>query len=221
MTDYSYIATQPVFFLFIAFSFFVTLAYFRGRRRNKKISTDALNEIVNIIKPDDHLYTNIGGAIGYHANMTINNKGSLLSRVEATITLLPRHSLLYLPISMLIRKYDRLFITMHLRRTPMEELHIIEKKYRKFSGARIVNVAKLKNEEIKWGKFVFFLYYKSSAGIAVLKKFIAENPDPANVRHIALVPEQKRGFVFMIPRKGAVETSLAAIYKWLPSTLKD
>ena len=69
MFDNEQIATQPVFLLFIAFSFFLTLVYFWGRKKNKALSLSVFNDITDVIKPDDQTFTNIGGAIGYHAKI--------------------------------------------------------------------------------------------------------------------------------------------------------
>jgi len=102
-------------------SVLLTLGYFYGRRSNRRIYQSAFNDIVDVVKPDDQNFTNIGGAVGFHANLFIKKKGGTpFSRVDATITLLPRHSWLYLPISKLIRKYDRLFITLYLKNRPQK-----------------------------------------------------------------------------------------------------
>ena len=108
------IVTTPVFLLFVGVTFLLTLGYFWGRRRNQKVFLDAFNDLVGVVKPDDQTFTNIGGVVGYHANLYIKNK-SPVTRVDATITLLPRHSWLYLPVSYLIMRYDRLFITFYVR----------------------------------------------------------------------------------------------------------
>ncbi|MCX5834178.1 MAG: hypothetical protein NTV99_06670, partial [Deltaproteobacteria bacterium] len=127
MFEHEYLLTQPLFYLFIAFSLFLSLGYFWGRRRNKNIFLSAFNDLVEIVKPDEQKFTNIGGTIGYHANLIVKRKGPV-SQVDATITMLPRQSLLYIPISKLIMKHDRLFITIYLNKTPSGEGHLIEKK---------------------------------------------------------------------------------------------
>ncbi len=221
MGEYDYIITQPAFFAFVAFSFLLTLGYFWGRRQNKKIFLSAFNDIMEVFRPDDQTFTNIGGAIGYHANLYFKKKGFFLSRVDATITMLPRHSWLYFPISKLIRKYDRLFIEMYLKNKPQEECHIIEKQYSRFAGAKITGEGRLNKETVTWGAYTFYLYYETAETHTRLMKFIERNPDPGVIRHIAVVPEQKKCFLFMIPRKGQVAKSLSPVYQWLPSVVKD
>jgi hypothetical protein len=220
MENYANIVHQPIFFLFIAFSFLLTFGYFWGRRSNRRIYQSALNDLVDVVKPDDQTFTNIGGAVGFHANLFVKKKGIPFSRVDATITLLPRHSWLYLPISKLIRKYDRLFITLNLKRPPAEEAHLIESKYSKFRGPKIQNAHLLHHETVKWENLDFHLYTSSREMLEKMRSFIKKNPDPGIIRHIALVPEQKKGFIFMIPKPDQVARYFAPIYHWLPSVVK-
>jgi hypothetical protein len=212
---------QPIFFLFIGFSVLLTLGYFWGRRSNRRIYRSVFNDLVDVVKPDDRNFTNIGGAVGFHANLFIKKKGTPFSRVDATITLLPRHSWLYLPISKLIRKYDRLFITLYLKRPPVEEAHLIENKYSKFMGSKIENAHLLHHETVKWKDLDFHLYYHSLEMREKMRSFMRTNPSPGIIRHIALVPEQKKGFIFMIPKPDQVARDFARIYHWLPSVIKE
>jgi hypothetical protein len=220
MENYADIAHQPVFFLFIGFSFLLALGYFWGRRSNRRIYQSALNDLVDVVKPDDQTFTNIGGAVGFHANLFVKKKGIPFFRVDATITLLPRHSWLYLPISKLIRKYDRLFITLYLKRPPVEEAHLIETRYSKFRGSKIENADRLHHDIVRWENLDFHLYYKSQEMREKMRAFIKNNPNPGIIRHIALVPEQKKGFIFMIPKPDQVARYFALIYHWLPSVAK-
>ncbi|MFO8031965.1 MAG: hypothetical protein R6U22_05425 [Desulfohalobiaceae bacterium] len=221
MAQYEQIITQPIFFLFVAFSVLLAWGYFWGRRRNHRIFASAFEDLLQVFKPDDQKFTNIGGAIGYHANLYIRKKKAFLSQVDATITMLPRHSLLYLPISKLIRKYDRLFVELYLKSKPKEECHLLEQRYSRFAGTKISNIHKLHREKLVWGKYDFELYYESLEARQKVLEFISRNPDPGGIRHIALVPEQIKCFIFMIPRKGQVAQDLAPVYTWLPSLSKS
>ena len=192
MEPYADILHQPIFFLFIGFSFLLTFGYFWGRRSNRRIFHSAFNDLVDVVKPDDQNFTNIGGAVGFHANLFVKKKGIPFSRVDATITLLPRHSWLYLPVSKLIRKYDRLFITLYLKKPPLEEAHLIESKYSKFMGSKIENAHLMHHETVKWETLDFHLYYRSREMLENMRSFMKKNPVPGIIRHIALVPEQKK-----------------------------
>jgi hypothetical protein len=216
MFKYQYIVTQPVFFLFVAFSCLLSAAFFWGRRRNKRIFLSTFNDLVDVVHPDDQTFTNIGGVVGYHANL-ITNKKSPFAKVDATITLLPRHSLLYMPISRMIMKFDRLFITLHMRARLPGEGHLIEKKYAGFRGPKITNEHILEKTEIQWGENRFFLYYEKVNIRDRLMAYVNRNPEPGMIRHIALVPGQRKCFLFMIPKTGAVKDAFAPVYRWIGS----
>ena len=220
MSHYEHIIYQPVFFLFIAFSFLLAFGYFWGRRKNQEIASSAFDDLLKVFRPTDQQFTNIGGAIGYHANLAVKRKGGLLSRVDATITMLPRHSWLYLPLSKCIRKYDRLFLELYLKNTPKEECHLIETGYSRFSGARITNREQLQQEEVRWGNFQFLLFSQSPGTRSAFLDFMADHPEPGCLRHIAIVPQRNKCFLFMIPRKGDVAKNLLPVYNWLPRLLK-
>jgi hypothetical protein len=217
MPDNDVIIYQPIFILFVAFSLVLTWGYFRGKRQNKELSASAFEDLVRVFKPDDQQFTNIGGAIGYHANLLIKSKKARLSRVDATITMLPRHSLLYLPISKLIRKYDRLFVELYLKKRPGEEAHLLEKEYARFSGTKITNKHKLSVESVEWEGMDFDLFFESEQMRQKLMDFITHNPHPRGIRHLALVPEQNKCFVFLIPKKGEVGKALSPVYARLAS----
>lgn len=211
---YEHLTAEPLFYLFIAFSALLGFGYFWGQRFNNRLFRSAFGDLVAVVKPVDQTFTNIGGLIGYHAVLRPPKK-SPVERLDATITFLPRHAWLWMPISKVIRRYDRLFITLHLRRPPPAEGHLIEKGYACFRGPKISNTQRLGKEEMRWGKYKFLLYFADEAIHRQLKKFSTAHPDPGTVRHIALIPEQRRAFIFMIPREGAVASDLAPVYRWI------
>ncbi|HOK06085.1 MAG TPA: hypothetical protein PK836_03045 [Syntrophales bacterium] len=217
--EHEYIARQPLFYLFIAFSALLGYGFFRGRRVNEGIFRSAFQDLLDIVRPVDQTFVNIGGTIGYHATLT-PPKGGPVTKVEATITFLPRQALLWMPISLIIRRWDRLFVTLHLSRPPVAEGHLIEKGYARFRGPKIANAHLLKREDLAWGGREFFLYWGSEAIRGHLRRFTQERPDPGRLRHLALVPSQRRAFVFMIPKAGQVARDLGPVYRWLPTVLK-
>ena len=220
MFEYAHLAKEPLFYLFLAFSFMLGAGYFWGKRVNTRIFRSAFTDLVSVVQPTDQTFTNIGGLIGYHAKLAMPKK-SPVEGVEATITFLPRHSWLWMPVSKIIRKYDRLFITLHLRQAPGAEGHLIEEGYSRFRGPKILNADRLKQEKLAWGKSSFLLYYGNGKMRDRLRTLAGGSPDPGNIRHVAVVPEQKRCFIFMIPREGQVAKDLAPVYRWLLSQFKQ
>lgn len=211
------ITNQPIFYLFIAFTILLILGYSWGRRKNTNIYKNSFQELLDIFKPKNQKFTNIGGLAGYHANILPKND-KVITRVDATITLLPRQAWLYYPFSRLMRGFDRLFITLHLREGVLrgiEEGHLIEKRYSRFKGPKITNQGRLHHEEIDWEGLQFIMYYSSSKSKQILNKLLPKKGLPGQVRHIALVPEQNRAFIFIIPKAGAVSKSVPKVFSWL------
>jgi len=213
------IINEPIFYLFIAATLIITIGYSWGVRRNKKIYLSAFKALVNLIKPKDQQFTNIGGVTGYHANL-IPKRNDIYRRVDATITLLPRQSWLYLPFSLIIQRFDRLFIIFFL--TPrkkagwiLKEGHIIERKYSKFRSPKIMNAEKLNEESFNWDGNDYILYYEDEAIKKKLLALAARMGSPGTVKHIAVVPEEERIFTFMIPGYDSVEKNLKPIFNWI------
>ncbi len=220
MFEHQHIVTTPLFLLFVAFSFLLSVVYYWGRRENRRVFLAAFNDLVDVVRPDDQRFTNIGGLVGYHAQLTIDQKNRPFSKVEATITLLPRHSLLYMPISLMIMRFDRLFITLHQRGTMAGEGHLIEKRYAGFRAPKITNAHRLEKLEIQWGRHAFLVYFEQVKMRDQLLAFVRRQPDPGIIRHIALVAGQRKCFLFMIPKKGQVKNNLEPVYRWLGSLAK-
>jgi hypothetical protein len=217
------ITTEPLFYLFIAVTILLSLGYTWGRRRNRRIFITAFDQLVAILKPRDQQYTNIGGLSGYHANF-VPNKSSVIRRADVTITLMPRQSWLWYPFSFLTRKFDRLFLTFELAASSfgtIKEGHLIEKGYARLPGARIENADSLKQERFTWGAREWTLYYADDEIRRALLECKERLGEPKTLRHLALVPERERIFLFMIPKIGSVEPVVRPIYGWFHDLLKS
>ncbi len=216
------ITDQPLFYLFIAFTILLTLGYTWGKRRNTRIYLSAFNALIDVLQPKDQNFTTIGGLTGYHANL-IPHKNKFIRRVDATITMLPRQSWLYLPFSLLTRRYDRLFITLFFSKKAMKligEGHIIETKYSKFRGPKITNEESLRSEQRRWGELDFILYRQDESVKKELEELLSNLPSPGKIRHIAIVPDREQAFIFLIPKKGYVGEVFPTVYNWLNSLLE-
>ena len=203
----------PALLIIFALSAYIAWGFSKGRTKNKQIYLSAFHELIKVFNPDDQTFTNIGGYVGYHATFRFREK-TCVSEIDATITLLPRHAPLYMPISRLLMGSDRLFISIYMRYAPPGEGHLIEKGYTRFKWSRIINAYRMTREEVQWGDYSFHLYYESIKLRELFLKLIESHQDPGVVRHIAINPEQRRAFVFMIPEEGQVATSLSPVYEW-------
>jgi len=207
-------ATVSVLIAIMAIGAFIVYSFHSGRRKNKEICTATFNELITIFKPDDQTFTNIGGAVGHHGTFTFKERGPV-SRIDVTLTLLPRQAPLYMPISKFLMKYDRLFISVYMRYPPPGEGHIIERGYTGFRGPVITNISRLRQMEFKWGDLAFFLYYVQDRMVDHFKKLVETLPDPGPIRHIAIVPDQRKGYIFMGLQQEPIAAYLASVYDWL------
>ena len=207
-------ATVSALIVIVIVSAFIVYSFHSGKRKNKEICTAIFNELIKVFKPDDQTFTNIGGAVGHHGTFSFEERG-LVSRIDVTLTLLPRQAPLYMPISKFFMRNDRLFISVYMRYPPPGEGHIIERGYTGFRGPEITNISQLYQMEFKWGDLDFFVYYEQDRMIEHFRKLMMSLPDPGPIRHIAIVPDQRKGFIFMGLQQEPIETYLVPAYDWL------
>lgn len=216
MLGHEQVSQQPVFFVLALISVVLTIGYYWGNRKNKQLFLAIFEELAAVIKPEHKEYGNIGGTKEYYTDFTLQ-KESPLARIDARFTFLPRHLLPYLPIALLIDKSDRLLLALHFKEKLRDEGHIIEADYAEARTAKIVNADQFNKVFIKWGKYDYYMYYNSKKTYERFKELIDKMDDPGVIRHIALIPDQKKCFIFMIPRKGQVAKDLAPVYQWMLS----
>jgi len=214
MESFGDTATVSVLIAIMAIGAFIVFSFHSGKRKNKEICTATFNELMKVFKPDDQTFTNIGGAVGHHGTFSFKERGSV-SRIDVTLTLLPRHAPLYLPISKFLMRNDRLFISVYMRYPPPGEGHMIERGYTGFRGPEITNISRLHQMEFQWGDLAFFLYYEQDRMIDRFRELIGSLPDPGPIRHIAIVPDQRKGFILMGLQQEPIEAYLATVYDWL------
>lgn len=214
MPGSEHFSQQPFFFVLALISAILTISYYWGNNINKKRFESIFKELIEVIKPEKQEYGNIGGTRQYYCDFTLK-KESPLERVDAQFTFLPRHLLPYLPIALLIDKYDGLLMALHFKEKLRDEGHIIQADYAELRKAKIANADQLNKAFIKWGTQNYDIYYKSKKTYDRLKRLVDSIDDPGIVKHIALLPDQKKCFVFLVPKKGLVVKNLTPIYRWM------
>ena len=207
-------ATGYVFIAIVTIGAFIVFSFHSGKRKNRKISTAIFSQLIKVFKPDHQTFTNIGGSVGHHGTFSFKERGSI-SRIDVTLTLLPRQAPLYMPISKFFMRSDRLFISVYMRYPPPGEGHLLEKGYTGFRGPEITNISRLHQMKIQWGDLPFLLYCEQDRMIDRFRELIGSLPHPGPIRHIAIVPDQRKGFIFMGLQQDTIEPYLAAVYEWL------
>lgn len=205
---------QPFFIVLAILSAVLTIGFYWGNRINRTRFESIFDELIEMIKPEKKESGNIGGTKEYYCNFSLK-KESPLERIDAKFTFLPRHLLFYLPIAMLIDKYDRLLMAFHFKEKFRDEGHIIAADYAKLGTAKITDSDQMNKSFIKWGNQDCYIYYRHKKTYDKLKELIDNIGDPGTVKHITLVPGQKKCFVFLVPQKGLVAKDLTPIYQWI------
>lgn len=217
MLAYEYLIYTPAFYFLVAFTLILTFGYTWGRRFNRRILTGALDPLTEIFHARDQEFTNIGGQTGFHARI-VPGRSRVLREVDATVTLLPRQSLLYLPFSLLTRRSDRLQMLLHFNKRGRDlayEAHLIEPAFERRMGNHIENAGALSREEISWGGRRFVLYAEHPDARGWMERIMSDLPDPGTVRHLAIVPAQQQAYLFMVPKVGEVPRTVPVLRDWL------
>ena len=176
-----------VFPIIIALAAAATLQFFKGRKSNLSILEQTIKSMEGIYRPLDKDYTIIGLYVGYTAKYKVIKRG--IASIEATILLIPRQSLFYLPIAKLTSRFDRVFIHYFYRGKVMHEAHVVRKGYyrlgirREIRGIERMMVA----EEVINGE-KYYLIYTNRNAIEPLIKLVKSLPNPSVINHVALVP---------------------------------
>lgn len=218
MFQYTEIVENPAFYLLIAVSILLTLGYTWGKRANARILHGAMDSLLDVLRARDQQFTNIGGQTGFHANI-VPGAARYFRRVDATITLLPRQSWLYMPFSWLIQKFDRLFLVFlpnKKGRKVLREGHLIDTRFETMRGNRIVNAERLQSEDLAWADRTFRIYYEDQTmreALLDLKERIGDAP--GTFKHGALVPDEDQAYLFQIPNAHTVGPITSAFRDWI------
>ena len=102
-----------------------TNQFFHGRKKNLTLMRHYVRELERALKPEDKAYTILGIYSGFKADFKVRESG--IERVEASLGLMPRESLLYYPISMLTLKHDRMYLVVRLSKRTKRYCQIVRK----------------------------------------------------------------------------------------------
>jgi hypothetical protein len=209
----------PLLYLFIIATVLLALGYFRGARRNRAIAHAALNALTDGFGAKDQEFTNIGGLTGYHARFLLDHRPGV-DDIEATVTLLPRQSLLFMPFALLFNRHDRLFLSINLSADLTELLvegHLIERQHLDSQVADLRKQKHLESENLRWDGNSFVLFFADSWARDRLVELSDRVETPEMVRHIALVPSRGRLFAALDLWPTQIQSFAVQLQDWLSS----
>jgi len=128
-----------------------------------------LRSIEEIVNPKDKEYIWIGGYVGFRAYYKVRENN--IDKFEYTLTLLPRQSILYFPISKLINRHDKIYLVIHPYSKIKREAHLIQKGYYRIKP-KIEDEEMLKKEIIEVNGKKYEALFEKRRDIELLKEFL-------------------------------------------------
>lgn len=185
-----------------------TIRYFFGVKKNRWLGKKMSSQAESVFEPKDKEYVNIGGAIGFNFTYKLRDPWK---EMKGTFTLFPRHSLIYMPISLLIGGADRFFANLYCEKKLAGEAHLVESRH--LRRAKIEGLESMERKEtIKDGK-TFVLLWRNGNLESALRRTLEQFPDTGSLNHFCCFGETKSFFIYLKPRKGEVEANLKAFVK--------
>ncbi len=173
-----------------------SVSFFYGRKKNLIYIRDYSRELENALNPVDKIYHWIGLYAGFRAYYTL--KGAI-KKVEATIVLLPRQSIFYLPISFLTLKHDRYYLVYHLGKCKCRETHLLSPE-----ALSHVKLDFPKHKILKrriMGK-TFYVVEGGSNEYHLLRSIVEKYPN--NILHVSVTPKTNVLYIYAKPAPGVV-----------------
>jgi hypothetical protein len=176
-----------------------TVQYFLGVKKNKWLGKRIAAQVEDLLHPKESQYVNIGGAIGYNFTYKLREPWK---DAKGTITFFPRHSLLYMPLSLVMGGSDRFFINVFTDKKLAGEGHIVEKGH--LRRAKIDGIQDMSREEIKAGGKTFILLWKHEAIKKALIKTLEKMPEKGSLAHFCCFADNKTFFLYLKPQMGEI-----------------
>ncbi|AEC52396.1 hypothetical protein PNA2_1481 [Pyrococcus sp. NA2] len=179
-----------------------TLQFYKGRKLNLLLMQHYLRSVEDILKPVDKEYIWLGGYVGFRAYYKLRDKDVL--KFEYTLTLLPRQSILYFPISLLISRHDKMYVVIRPTFEVKREVHFLQKGYFRIKPRIEREVELLKGEEEVNG-VKFEVLYEKRRDIEIVKNSLEKFPKIKNIKHVAIVPKTNVIYFFFKPEPETID----------------
>jgi hypothetical protein len=207
------VTSEHLFLLMVLAAGLLSLGYFRGRKINLALARTISRELEGALQPRDQTYTWLGGVLGFRAEYTGSPRAP---RVEATLALAPRHSLLYLPVARITTGGDRLYVVVHPVTTVKHEAHVIARSYRRRLGT-LDGEERWRKETVASGGKEFEVLGSDARTVARLSEWLRGFPQATHLRHLAVVPSSNTLYLFLAPAVGQVQPAVDHALSWLTS----
>jgi len=210
--------TSGILLAIMVLAALTSLQFYKGRKLNLQLMDFYLRKIEEVVKPEDKDYVWLGGYIGFRASYKINRDN--IRKFEYTLTLLPRHSLLYFPIALLTSRYDKLYFVVKPFAQIKREAHLIQKGYYRLKPD-IENEPLLQKEVIEIAGKEYEALYEKRRDIENLKAFLESLPKPHNVKHVSLTPKTNVFYLLVKPEPETITETVEKIVRFTNEKIKE
>lgn len=210
--------TSTIIWAVMVLAAVTSIQFYKGRKWNLQLMDHYLRSIEDVIKPEDKDYVWLGGYIGFRASYKVN-RGNI-RKFEYTLTLLPRHSLLYFPIALLTSRHDKLYIVVKPFANIKREAHLIQKGYYRLKPD-IENEPLLQSEEVEIAGKKYEALFEKRRDMEKLKSLVESMSKPQNIKHVALTPKTNVFYVQMKPEPETVENDVREIVEFVNRGIKE
>lgn len=170
--------------------------FYKKRKVNLMILEKSIRILEKVYQPYDKKYTVIGIYVGYSALYKVLKKA--LKTIEVVTLLLPRQSLMYLPIAKLTSRFDKVFIIYHYDKETHfpGEAHIVRKGYYRLGIKRAIHgVEKMRVEKTRISGKEYYMIYNNRRVMEKLLSMIQNLKNPLLIQHAAVVPKLHRLYI--------------------------
>ncbi|ADT83260.1 hypothetical protein [Thermococcus barophilus] len=195
-----------------------SIQFFKGRKLNLMLMQHYLRAFEDTIKPKDKEYVWLGGYIGFRAYYKVSEGN--IDKFEYTLTLLPRQSIFYMPISKLISRHDKLYIVVRPYSQIKREAHLIQKRYYRIKP-KIEDEELLQKDVIESGRKEYEALFEKRRDVELLREFLQGFSKPENVKHVSLTPKTNVFYILMKPEPETIQDDIRHIVRFVNEKLKE
>jgi len=211
--------TYEVLLLLMLLAGAAALQFFRGRKLNMMLMEHYLKAIEPFLRPyRDRNFTLIGGYVGFKAEYQIFRDN--IKVLEYTLTLLPRQSLLYFPISLLTSRHDKLYVVVRPYSEITRGIHAIQRGYYRVRP-KIEDEAILDKATRTINGVTFEVLYEREKDAELIVDLLKSFPRVKDVKHISLTRSTNVVYVLMRPRPEDIRDSIRAIISFVNTRLSE
>jgi hypothetical protein len=214
---------EPYIVPLIVLALCATAGYFWGRKKNRWIGAWIAREAEAALRPRDTEYVNIGGTIGHHFTYALPPP---FREAKGTFTLLPRHSILYLPISLLIRGHDRLYLQLYTDERLPGEAHILREDYYRKDPERVTGAETMRRDRATVGGRAYVLLWRHPGQDRRLRRLLQQLEGCGEtLLHFCCYPGHRNFYLYIAPVQGRLEpllrTAAGELASWLDAGGSD